>query len=426
MRGGGWTWFAAAIIIGLCGAWYYWHGGAASLFLVLLSAFITVQGAVTLWFGPKRFKVIRTCYPEHPVAGDKVAVTLTVYFHGGMAPLWLYVEDELALSAGGELLMNRSGEQVGKISFFGHRKQYSGTYYIEEVSRGIYKDKEVRLTWGDSFGWFRRTQYVNTEGAMVVYPFPLNTFPPALDGQGSVEGEAGTMNFRSHMNASPAPGRLRKYEAGDPLRQIHWKYSAKQGTLLTRIAEEQGSFPRLLLLSTHVGDYADGAAVAGRVGQAEYLSSENFELAVSAAVSWLQRETLRQGEFYFSHSGMDRMLSLYGEQNFSNILEVLAELHLGSSLSAADMLKREWVGLSSGGACLTLITGQLTTDLSSIVPSLVEAGASLDIWCTCEPRLNESNPKLEAWLREHGVAIVYLSSSTVMHRSKEGAGYVIA
>ncbi|MFD1177493.1 DUF58 domain-containing protein [Paenibacillus puldeungensis] len=423
MRGGGLIWFLAAIAIGLFGTWYFWHGGVASLFLVLLSAFIMVQGAVTLWFGPKRFKVIRTCHPEHPVAGDKVAVTLTVSFSGGMAPIWLYVEDELALSAAGVLLINRSGDQVGKISFFGQRKEYSGTYYIEEVSRGIYKDKEVRLTWGDSFGWFRRTQYVKTEGVMVVYPFPLNTFPPALDGQGSVEGEAGTMPHRSHMNASPAPGRLRKYEAGDPLRQIHWKYSAKQGTLLTRIAEELGNFPRLLLLSTHVGDYADGASVVGRT---ELLSSENFELAVSAAASWLQRETLRLGESYFSHSGMDRMVSLYGEQNFSNILEVLAELDLSSSLSAADMLKREWAGLSAGGSCLTLITGQLTADLSSIVPPLVEAGGSLDIWCTCEPHPNESNRKLEAWLRERGVAIVYLSSSTAMHRSKEGAGYVIA
>ena len=61
---------------------------------------------------------------------------------------------------------------------------------------------------------------------------------------------------------------LRGYVAGDDRRHIHWKSSAKTGTLMVRQFEETRRSHLLTMVSSRLEDYA---------------SDEQFELAISVA-----------------------------------------------------------------------------------------------------------------------------------------------
>lgn len=430
MRRGGWTWAAAIVAAGVLGAWYFWRGGVSTLFLLLLTAFMMVQGAIVQWCGPKRITAVRSWHPDYPVAGEEIAVTLTVTCSGGLPPLWLQVEDELAALAGGPVA-NRLGDRGGRLFFSGFKSVYHGTYSLEALSRGVYKGPAVRLSYGDPFGWFRRSLRVGTEDTLVIHPLPLSFCPPEAEERGEREG--GGAFQPQPVVSSPAPGRLRQYEPGDPLRRIHWKYSAKKGMLLTRLPEEQGNMPRYLLLSAQKADYAWGGGqspvVKGMPGEAPAADAvAGFELAVSAAASWLRREAGEPGELLFSHEGMGRAFRVSGCEGLYDGLEQLAGLRLGAGLSAAALLRRDWSRLLSHGQGLTVITGALTPELTGRVLHLAESGAAAEIWCACGLAGPDQPELLAARLRERGVAVVDLSSYPIADADlrKEGTGHASA
>lgn len=435
MRSGIWRWTAALTATGLLTAWYLWRGGASSFFLALLSWFVMLQGALALWCGPKRMKVVRSWEPDRPVDGDGLAMKLTVTCLSGLPPLWLHVEDELAA----EVSVVRNSSRAGKLYFSGFGRVYSGTYHMEEINRGIYENIAVRLTWGDALGWFKRSLRVETEDILIVPPRPLSSYPSQTpEAYGDDEGGGGP--YRRQAAAPSAPGRLRPYMAGDPLRRIHWKHSAKTGTLLTRIPEEQGNVPRYLLLGTDEADYAlprgqahcqrrsagkDRSAAAPAAWAVE---ADRFELAVSAAASWLQREARygKPGELLLSHGGMDGIAELSGYEGLAYGMELLAGVDLSKGLPAEAVLERDWPELSAQGRSVTVITGQLRPGLTEAVLRLAEAGVSAELWCACPPAGAELDDALASRLRQHGVAVFGLTPRHLGLPRKEGAEHASA
>lgn len=103
--------------------------------LALLPWFVMLQGALALWCGPKRMKVVRSWEPDRPADGDGLAMKLTVTCLSGLPPLWLHVEDELAA----EVSLVRNSGRAGKLYFSGFSRVYSGTYHMEEINRGFTK-----------------------------------------------------------------------------------------------------------------------------------------------------------------------------------------------------------------------------------------------------------------------------------------------
>lgn len=435
MRSGFWRWAAALTATGLLTAWYLWHGGASAFFLALLPWFVMLQGALTLWCGPKRMKVVRSWEPDRPADGDGLAVKLTVTCLSGLPPLWLHAEDDLAA----EVSTACVGSRAGKLYFSGFSRIYSGSYHIDEINRGIYENIAVRLTWGDSLGWFKRSLRVETEDLLIVPPRPLSSYPSETPkAYGDHEGGGGP--YRQQAASPYAPGRLRPYMTGDPLRRIHWKHSAKTGTLLTLIPEEQGNVPRYLLLGTDEADYAaprgqvsgqrrsagkERSAAAPSAGASE---ADRFELAVSAAVSWLQREARygKPGEQLFSYGGMDGIATLSGYEGLAYGMELLAGVDLGKGLPAEAVLERDWPELSAQGRSVTIITGQLTSGLMEAVLQLAEAGVSVELWCACSPDGAELDDALASRLREHGVAVCGLTPRHLGLPRKEGAEHASA
>lgn len=103
-------------------------------------------------------------------------------------------------------------------------------YRLPTTERGIFDVEPIEITRRDAFEMFRRSRrYAHTE-RIWVYPRILDfrTLPTGqtryIEGPSSETSPQGTITFH----------RLREYAPGDDLRLVHWRTSAKAGTLLVR------------------------------------------------------------------------------------------------------------------------------------------------------------------------------------------------
>lgn len=426
MRSGIWTWTAAVLAAGSLGALYGWKGGNSLLFLLVLLLLILFQGAASILLGPKHIQAERTWFPLNPKAGDKITVSLTVTVTGGLYPVWLQAEDQwLAMPDTGKRDQRSTVLPGGKITCSGWKKTFAGTYTMDETNRGTYRGQEVIITWGDSFGWFKRSFRAAVNDVLVIHPAPLSAHPGRINGYGPDAEGNGTVH-KFPPSGSDSLGRLRAYAPGDPFRHIHWKNSAKKGELLTRIPEHREHPFRCLLLDT------DASAYTGK----------GFELAVRAAATWLEHEIGRSGEacFYPGFSSIRAKTAasvksgtvLSGQSGLTAGLDLLAGaapvIGNGSGGSQGAVL---WRGslvapLRDYGA-VTVITGRIRPELAEF--ALHPANRGIEIWLADAGAVSEGeNSRLAARLQDYGIAVIDLKNFAGGEKAslKGGTEHVIA
>ncbi|MFD3261372.1 DUF58 domain-containing protein [Paenibacillus lentus] len=424
-------WIAAAPVIALLGAVYAVKGGTSSLFLFLLACSIALVGGFTQLSGPRKVEIQRTWSPLSPLDGEDVEVTVHVRLIGGIPPLWVQVEDCLA---GDE-------QESGKLLFSGFRRNYSGTYRLDGVPRGVYTEGTTRIAWGDVFGWFKRSLYHQGSDKLLVQPLPLRMF--SSDGlKGRDEDGSGELSAESTGLASFWDSRLRGYEAGDPLKFIHWKSSARRGELISRVPEEISEPPSCLLLDTDRKSYS----AEGQYSQDEQARQEIFEIAISAAAAWLHRESRGAEGFQLCLWPGNRHLQLSGKEGLYKGLEVLAHAQLGADHFDPSLRAAELGNNPAHGQRITVITGYLTSSLVARLLQMADAGAVLDLWCAGELSMpmkdgiahersssfsdkssfgsfsGDGPGQLSAQLRKHGIHIVPLLNYTSTGMKLETGG----
>lgn len=134
------------------------------------------------------------------------------------------------------------------------------------LARGIVDVGPVRAIRGDPIGLIRRTAEFTSSTRLWVHP-ETTTLPHIavgsvrdLDGNPSSTIVASDISFHA----------LREYQPGDARHNVHWKSTAKTGTLMVRQYEESRRSSQAVILS---------------LAEEEYSSTGEFELAVSAAAS---------------------------------------------------------------------------------------------------------------------------------------------
>ncbi|GGH38710.1 DUF58 domain-containing protein [Paenibacillus segetis] len=421
MRNSVLIWLVAGVCLGLMAALYGWRGGSSSLFLMLLFFFIMIQGAVVQLIGPKRAVVKRSWSPITPSVGDEVEVTLSITIFGGFPPMWLEVRDGFAGPAS-RISKGVAQRQGGVLWFAGFRREYSGKYILNELPRGIYMDCPITLTWGDAFGWFRRSLYIEGIDVLIVHPSLLRMDSSQLDGR--IEGNDSEEIVSMSRVSTQLGGHIREYEAGDPLRRIHWKGSAKRGSLLTRIPDEAGQEPRYLLLDTRRGAYAHilgGKSAERMVGLGE--TNQMFEMAISAAATWLKREfTKGSGDVYFCYGDMESAKHLSGNRGLYDGLNLLAGVlqENGDSESVSKLFVRANQCRSGKPQIMTIITGIMTPEMAESILRLSNSGDQPEVWCVNRSAPGTEGEKWSTRLQEYGITIRYLTSHIATFSATEG------
>lgn len=139
-------------------------------------------------------------------------------------------------------------------------------FAIPTQKRGVVKVGPVSVVRGDPLGLFERAHRRDDPVDLFVHPRTLLFDGQSLGFLRDLEGMPATDLSRDDVSFHA----LLEYQPGDDLRHVHWKSTARTGTMMVRQYEETRRSHFVIGLSRSSGDYA---------------TDDDFELAISAAGS---------------------------------------------------------------------------------------------------------------------------------------------
>ncbi|MER7446530.1 DUF58 domain-containing protein [Microbacterium sp. NPDC097977] len=139
-------------------------------------------------------------------------------------------------------------------------------FAIPTQRRGVVKVGPVSVVRGDPLGLFERAHRRDDPVDLYVHPRTIAFEGQSLGFLRDLEGMPATDLSRDDVSFHA----LVEYQPGDDLRHVHWRSTARTGTLMMRQYEETRRSHFVIALSRAASDYAD---------------DEEFELAISAAGS---------------------------------------------------------------------------------------------------------------------------------------------
>lgn len=178
--------------------------------------------------------------------------------------------------------------------------------------RGIYRQDAFRIVTRFPFGFLQKSRRLQLKTEALVYPsveasVPLQEFFPSIDG--AMES---FLKGRGHDLYS-----LRDYVPTDSARHVHWKASARSGSLMVREFSREDDSRILLVLDPRRHSLEKAAP------ENSAAPSERFERAVDlcAALAWHFYE--RNTRFEFRSAGIETPLRS-AEENVFDVLRYLA------------------------------------------------------------------------------------------------------
>ena len=277
------------------------------LFLILASliAIILMSGilsSITLSGVAMRLQL-----PEHIFAGQPVRASIELENEKLTQPSF-----SLRVEAAKDKNSQRAAllETPVYFPYLARRGRAQQTVPLSFPTRGVYRQDAFRIVTRFPFGFLQKSHRIDLRTEALVYPSvePTREFLEILPGlQGAME--------------SLAKGRgqdlyaLRDYVPTDSARHVHWKASARLGSLMVREFAREDETRALLVLDPHVSAPASELTTQS--------SRDRFERAVTlcAGVAWHFFE--RNAVLQFRSAGIETPLAP-AEENIFAILRHLA------------------------------------------------------------------------------------------------------
>ncbi len=233
--------------------------------------------------------------------------------------------------------------------------------------RGVFRAEGFEITAMDPLGVFAFTRRVVAPGELVVYPMPGPPVRLPLSGAERYGWQETTSS--ALRGSSVDPDGIRAYSPGDSLRRIHWRQTARTGTLTVLEFEETLSQQLVLVLDLLRGtEYGSGVETT-------------LEYAVRLTAN-LGQQALQQGaevRMVLPHSaaleGYPTSLKGRGQEHLHLLLDVLARVEADATTSLSDVLKT--VGELATGTRLVVMTAQTERGLPDALSRFTATGADV-------------------------------------------------
>lgn len=230
-----------------------WGLGYGELLTVAAAGYVALLAALAWTFVRPRLAVERTLAPQRVVRGERADAVVTL-------------ENPARRPLPSLVARDRVGDRVVEVAL---PRLAAGTravvrYELPTTRRGVVPVGPLAVVRRDPLGLLAAARGFGAADTLWVYPriHPVDA-PGAgtrrdLEGPTS-DGAAGSITFHA----------LREYVVGDDLRLVHWRSSARTGTLMIRQQADPSQPQTTLVLDTHRGSYDE----------------DTFEAAVEAAAS---------------------------------------------------------------------------------------------------------------------------------------------
>jgi uncharacterized protein (DUF58 family) len=323
----GWATLGGAIAIYALG----WRLGYDELLVVALAGLIALVVAFAwTWWRPS-VDLDRAVVPPRVIRGEPAEARMTVTNPGRRSIPPFRARDRVGPKII-ETVLPRTPAGAEKVS----------SVPLPTERRGVIAVGPLRVVRQDPLGLVESSRELGAGQTLWVYP-RIHTVLPLASGQrrdlegASHDGASGSITFHA----------LREYVTGDDLRLIHWRSTARTGTLMVRQQADPSQPETTIVLDTRTDAYEGDA----------------FEEAVEAAASLIVASTSRRfpvklltgsGILSSGSSGGERKASA-GAPTASALLEHLTPLQTdptGSLAAAARQLTTQ-----RGGNSLIIVSG---------------------------------------------------------------------
>jgi uncharacterized protein (DUF58 family) len=304
--------------------------GAAGLVLVV-AALVVVRRT------PLRLDVSRTLHPPRVHAGSPSRVELVVRNRSSRRTPLLTVRDPVG----------RGRSATVALAPLGQGQTLRAAYRLPTERRGILRVGPLSVEVADPFGLAGLSTRAAPVTELTVWPAVVDIDPLPHTISDDPHGGA------DHASALAAGGEdfyaLRQYQAGDDLRRVHWRSTARRDELLVRQDERPWQGRATVVLDARRGSH----------------SAASFERAVSAAASvvvacWRRHFILRLVDTTGYDSG-----TAAGTAHVESLLERLATVEpveAGRLAATVTHLRRP----GNGGACAVLLGEPAAGDLERL------------------------------------------------------------
>ncbi len=184
--------------------------------------------------------------PEHLPLGDEAQVTLVLHNTALLRIPWLELRESVPFGV-------RLAALKPTVITLGAGTTHRISYAIRGNRRGWYSVGPLRIALGDVLG-LRKVRLQVGAGHVIVYPrvLPLTVLGlPATLAYGPLRPQGNAIRTEDPSR----PAGVRAYVAGDDVRRVDWKSSARQNTLLVRRADPSIAPETMMGLAFGKGDY---------------------------------------------------------------------------------------------------------------------------------------------------------------------------
>jgi len=333
---------------------------------------------------------------SHVFEGDPIAVTLRVRNSGHFTRYFFQVVDRLPSFVASPVT------QQFAISVLPGKKEITLQYFFQTRLRGEHFFHPVELRTGLPFGLYTHRKKLSITHSFLVFPKVINLDRFPLYGHHSP-----WMNIDSVLsrggNGQDFFG-VREYRTGDPLRQIHWRSSARHCRLVVKEFEDRYR-PNLSILldlhpDAHVGEDAEST----------------LEYMVKMAASIISY-SLNRGNPTELIVAKGKEICRKGHLNWWEALEFLARVKSESEIPLAVLLERIKGKILPHSSVVLVTTSQISPppflllwmeEVSEIILILLIAGSFMPgdrekEWRAIFPRCDQAGIKLLVYRRGEGL-----------------------
>ncbi len=329
---------------------------AASTGLDLLSylSYLLLFVAVAMWIQARLtldgLTLTRTLSQTYAHLGDTFELLYELRNESSFGKLWLEISEE---SDWPEPLPGRV------LSIGGGGKIRRWKVLAKAIRRGRYTVGPIVLRSGDPFGLFPREARVASQALLLVYPrvAPL----PHWQLPGSIL-EGGVLTGQRSLQSTSMVMGIREYRPGDAMNRIHWPSSVRHRSLQVKEFE--------LDRTADLWIYLDLERQWHR-GEGEDSTEERCVTVAASIVAKALREHRSVG-LITSGARANVFQPDRGTKQFGKLMQYLAEVRAGGSVTLAQALVETLPRLRRGSSCV-LVTSSLDRAWVRPVGTLREA-----------------------------------------------------
>ncbi len=322
----GWGVLLAAVVAGIAGTVLGWD----ELRLVFVGAALLVLLSIPWIIGRFPIEVDREVDPPRVTVGETAIALLTA-------------RNPTNKPTSPKLAEDRLGDRIVPVPLpiLAPGKKFQVPYTLPTDVRGAFALGPVTMVRADPVGLFRREREQGKVDMFWVHPktVSLATMPTGLardlEGPTSENSPAGGIAFHT----------LREYEVGDDYRHIHWRSTAKAGSLMVR---------------HYVDNRRPHLTVVIDDRRTSYATRAEFERAIETAAS-IALTGLRSGYPVSVYSSKTDFGLGSGRVQSDDLLDRFAEVEVSDAESIADVMNTA-ARTNVGTTIFALITGPVALD----------------------------------------------------------------